>query len=118
MEPEEKIKIELEVPKKDIKVESVSSEPSVSKKPKEDKKQETENTIAGYKPSEIAKAPLEPPKPEDKKGPSRRQKFGVIAGSALVAAGLILWPFFNFAIFICAAFAGAAIVAFSSLVRV
>lgn len=129
-EEEEKIRIKLEVPKKEVQIESISSEPGSEEskktaeetvdKQEEDKKktEEKESTIAGYKPSEIAKAPVDTPEPEDKRGPNSRQKTLIIFGLALAAASVILWPLFSFWIFVPVAIAGAAVVAFGSLVRV
>jgi len=142
---DEKIKIELEVPKDEVHIGSVSSvseasatEERLKKKAKaaekkqkqaEDKIQELEEkqkklkesqktTVAGYEPSEIAKAPVEPPEPKDKKPPNAHQKAIIIFGFVLVGLSIILWPLFNFALFLGVAVAGAAIIAFGTLVRV
>lgn len=145
---EEKIRIELEVPKKQVQIESISSEPSpeepkkarqeaqeqkkaAEKKVKEakeitersQKKEEKsdeseEGSVASYKPSEIAKAPVDTPEPEDKRGPNSHQKTIISFGIALAVASIALWPLFSFWIFVAVAVAAAAVVAFGSLVRV
>jgi len=122
-ESEEKIKIELEVPKSEIQVESISSgsdsEESKEKAAESTKeKGDSEHTVAGYKPSEIAKAPAETPEPEDKRGPNSHQKTVITFGIALALASIALWPLFSFWIFVAVAVAGGAVVAFGSFVRV
>lgn len=107
---DEKVKIELEVPKSEV---SIKPAKKAKKLEPEDKKE-----VAGYELGEVAKAPLEPPEPKDKKGPSIHQKRVVIFGFALAAASLILWPLFSFWVFVAVAAAGALVVAYGTFVRI
>lgn len=147
-EPEERVKLELELPKSEVHIEPAGkpSSPDEDKKrpareharkaaakaqeaeemekeakEKEKKKEEKEEggfEIAGYKPGEIAKAPLEPPEPKDKKAPNKHQRRVIIFGFILIVIGFILWPLIAFAVGAVFAVAGALVVAFGALVRI
>lgn len=118
---EDKVKLQIEVPKEQL--EKVVGEPAATAKTEEpaeksktERKEEPE--VAGYKASQIAKAPLEPPEPESKAAPNPHQRRLIIFGCAIVLAGLLLWPLASFAIGLTVAIAGAAVVAFGTLVRI
>lgn len=142
---DEKVKLELELPKDEANIEPQpetlkraqklgeahekvkqkmkeveEKEEKLKQKEKElaKKEEEEETTVAGYKPAEIAKAPLEPPEPEDKKAPSSHQRRVMVFGLALVALGIVLWPLISFGFGLALAIAGAAVIAFATLVRV
>lgn len=108
---EETIKLEVEVPKENLKVEKSKQ------KPKEEK-EESDSPELSYKPQEIIKAVVEPPEPESKKGPNDNQKRLMFVGLSLILVSLIAWAVFNFVAAIAIALTGATLIAFGALVRV
>ncbi|HEX5448414.1 MAG TPA: hypothetical protein VFW90_04445 [Candidatus Saccharimonadales bacterium] len=132
---EDKIEIELKVPKEKVDV-SVRPTKSESEHDETSEKKETKSSPedsdediseesnkeselkSDYSLGDIAKAPVEPPEPEDTSKPNKHQKSVIVFGFALLAVSIIMWPLFNFAVFIGVALAGAAVVAFGSFVRV
>lgn len=100
-EPDEKVKVELELPKDQVSVEPAEEKPTAS-----------------YKAADVAKAPVEPPEPASKAPPNSHQKAVMIFGFSIIAVSLILWPLINFTVFVAVAIAGAAVIAFGTLVRI
>lgn len=98
--PDEKVKVELELPKEQVSVEPAEKKPEAS-----------------YKTSDIVKAPLEPPEPKSKAPPNAHQRAVMIFGFAMIAVSLVLWPVASFTVFVAVAIAGAAVIAFGTLVR-
>jgi CHASE2 domain-containing sensor protein len=120
-EEQEKVKIELELPKSEVHIEPVKPKPDEHKelqhKHKESEKSE-DVTLGGYVASDIVKAPLEVPKPKDKRPPNQHQLKVMFFGLILVLVGLLAWPVFNASIAIAIAIAGAATIAFGTFIRV
>ncbi|HET9721845.1 MAG TPA: hypothetical protein VFP32_02335 [Candidatus Saccharimonadales bacterium] len=128
---EDKVKVQLEIPREEVDLhidheakEKKASEEKESedeedsdedKSESSDKHQDTK--IAGYKAGEIAKAPVEPPEPENKAGPNKRQRRVLIFGFIAVAIGALLWPIFNFLTGMLIAACGAVAISYGVLVR-
>lgn len=130
-ESEEKVKVELELPKSGVSIEPAGNEAEErkarlkkraqereKKKEEEKKKEDDSKEVGGYKVSDIAKAPVEPPEPENKKGPNVHQKRVVAFGFAIAIASLVLWPLIGFWYFVAVAIAGAVVVAFGTFFRI
>lgn len=113
---EEKVKLEIEVPKEAL-IKRIRSEEKDSQE-KEEKKEEENPGVASYDPKEILKAPLESPSPVNKKPPNRHQQRVIFLGFLFILISPFLFAFVNFTAFIVIALAGAFIVAFGALVRV
>lgn len=114
-EAEETVKIEIEVPKEQVKIEG---KPITDAKTPPDKKGKERPGIASYDPLEIAKAPLEAPEPINKERPNRHQQRVMLFGFILVMVAPILIVLFNFTAGIVMAITGAAVIAFGALVKV
>lgn len=111
---EDKVRLEIEVPRKDLRR---FAQRKKRDEPKEESEDKDKKEIGGYEPAEILKAPLEPPEPSDKKPPNRHQQRVIFFGFAFVLLSPLLL-FVSLVAFIVLALAGAGIVAFGSLVRV
>lgn len=114
MAEEEKVKLEIEVPKKALLKRALGKSASE----KEDKEEKEKEGAASYESSEILKAAIEPPEPADKKPLNRHQLRVILLGFVLVLISLFLLVFVNFTAFVVMALAGAFIIAFGALVRV
>lgn len=117
MAEEEKVKLEIEVPKKALLKRALAGSGS-ERNEKEDNRKHTEEKPAGYEPSELLKAAIEVPDPADKRPPNPHQLRVMLMGLTLVVISLVLLVIINFTAFVVMALAGAFIIAFGALVRV
>jgi Fe2+ transport system protein B len=128
-ESEHKVKAELELRKDNVTVEPVvgNSEKikkqvyeviEAEKQKKKASQKQKHVEIASYKPNEIAKSPLKSPEPDSKALSNKHQRAVMIMGFVLILMGLVLWPVVTFAAGLCVAFAGAAVIAFGTLIPV
>lgn len=118
MAKDEKVKLEIEVPKKALLKRALDKEGEEKEGKDEDEEGEEEEKAVSYEPSELLKAAVETPEPADKKPPDRHQLRVIILGFVLVIISLILLVIINFTAFVVMALAGAFIIAFGALVRV
>jgi len=140
-EENEKIKIELELPKDEVLAEMArqaqedaqKSEPEPQKGESQAEPMSIREAVAkeldpttegpisqttGYKLGEIITAPLHPPKPEVKHKPVYGQVRSLIIGFALIPLALIAWPIFGTSVALSVALVGAALIALGVLVRI
>lgn len=141
MAEDDKIKIEVELPKDEVVKQVVEQVQKQNKEESQDKPREdpapepmsvreavakeldptTEGPISqttGYKLGEIITAPLHPPEPEVKKRPVYGQVRSLIIGFSLIPLALIAWPIFGTSVAISVALIGAALIALGVLVRI
>lgn len=117
---EDKVKLEIEVPKKAL-IKHIRSEEESDKEEAEERKESKEKEqpgLASYDPKEMLKAPLESPEPVNKKPPNRHQQRVMMLGFIFILISPFLFAFINFSAFVVMALAGAFIIAFGVLVRV
>lgn len=117
-ESEEKVKVELELPKDEVHISEASGPRLESKKSKKKDQNDNPESPVDYSPLEIAKAPLEPPEPKSKAPPTVHQQRVIVFGFILIIAGILLWPIINFMIGLAFAVSGAIVVSFGALVRI
>lgn len=140
-ENDEKIKVELELPKDEVlarvarqaQEEARKSEPGPQKGEDQVEPMSIREAIAkeldpttegpisqttGYKLGEIITAPLHPPEPEVKQKPVYGQVRSLIIGFALIPLALIAWLIFGSSVGISIALIGAALIALGVLVRI
>lgn len=108
---EPKVKLEVEVPASQLKDAKV-----IEPMPKKEEKDEP--TIAGYKPEDLLSAPVEKPKPVDKRPPNIHQKRVIMLGFIIISAGILFGAALGFVVGISLALAGAFIVVVSVFLRI